>query len=377
VKYYSAGGLSLGENTTTSASGISYLTSDGLGSVSEALNQTGTATGSILYGPYGGVRYSNGTMPTAKGFTGQYADASTGLDYYGARYYDPALGQFTSADTVSDGASGLNRYGYVKGNPETFTDPSGHRLYNGDNGDVAPHKSPRPQGERNNRTREPVKEPLCSILCRSLRLYFPDARTQAVLTYLMQSPLGALFVAFFMYAAQSMTPGYYIRWDDNHPGQAYTNWDGSIQISPSMLPYNQDYDGDYTPGDLFNAATALVHEGVESFFALAYNVRSKASQHLDYVADYFAGKVASQLDPKDPTSWGSYGLTFADWDRIAGPNYTSQGEPVDQPEVTDRVGSIWPRLASIGSAPYPNGMGLSPGMLTAATLGTEECTTCR
>jgi RHS repeat-associated protein len=123
VKYYSAGGLTLGENTASDASGIAYLASDGLGSVTEALNQTGTATGSLLYGPDGGVRYSNGAMPTSKGFTGQYSDASTGLDYYGARYYDPTLGQFTSADTVSDG---LNRYGYVKGNPETATDPTGH-----------------------------------------------------------------------------------------------------------------------------------------------------------------------------------------------------------------------------------------------------------
>ncbi|HEY7343322.1 MAG TPA: RHS repeat-associated core domain-containing protein, partial [Ktedonobacterales bacterium] len=128
VKYYAAGGLSLGLNTTTNGSGISYLVSDGLGSVSEALNQTGTATGGVLYGPYGGVRYSTGTLPTAKGFTGQYSDASTGLDYYGARYYDPQLGQFTSADTVADG---LNRYGYVKGNPETATDPTGHRTDDG------------------------------------------------------------------------------------------------------------------------------------------------------------------------------------------------------------------------------------------------------
>ncbi|HET8905873.1 MAG TPA: hypothetical protein VFN11_02785 [Ktedonobacterales bacterium] len=37
------------------------------------------------------------------------------LDYYCARYYDAALGQLTSADTVS---AGLNRYGYMKGNPE-------------------------------------------------------------------------------------------------------------------------------------------------------------------------------------------------------------------------------------------------------------------
>jgi RHS repeat-associated protein len=142
IKYYSADGLNLGLNTTTSASGISYLADDGLGSVSEALNQTGTATGSVLYGPYGSVRYTSGTMPTAKGFTGQYADAATGLDYYGARYYDPALGQFSSADTVTDG---LNRFGYVKGNPETFSDPSGHRCFTGDGGVCGgPGSSPPP-----------------------------------------------------------------------------------------------------------------------------------------------------------------------------------------------------------------------------------------
>ena len=62
-------------------------------------------------------------MPTDYGFTGQRADSATGLDYYGARYYDPTLGQFTSADTVLDG---LNRYAYVGGNPISHTDPSGH-----------------------------------------------------------------------------------------------------------------------------------------------------------------------------------------------------------------------------------------------------------
>ncbi len=46
-----------------------------------------------------------------------------GLDDYGARYYDSTIGQFTSADTVLDG---LNRYGYVGGNPISRTDPSGH-----------------------------------------------------------------------------------------------------------------------------------------------------------------------------------------------------------------------------------------------------------
>lgn len=66
-----------------------------------ALDANGNPQASTLYDPYGNVRYSSGAMPTDLGFTGQHSDASTtGLDYYNARYYDPTLGQFTSADTT-------------------------------------------------------------------------------------------------------------------------------------------------------------------------------------------------------------------------------------------------------------------------------------
>jgi RHS repeat-associated protein len=99
-----------------------------LGSATVALDGSGTPSASQLYTPYGGTRYGNGTMPTDYGFTGQRADATTGLDYYGARYYDPTVGQFTSADTVMDG---LNRYGYVSDNPISRTDPSGHTAVDG------------------------------------------------------------------------------------------------------------------------------------------------------------------------------------------------------------------------------------------------------
>ncbi len=72
------------------------------------------------------MRFQSGTLPTDQGFTGQRSDATSGLDYYGARYYDPVAGQFTSADTTL--AGGLNRYAYVGGNPESATDPSGHLI---------------------------------------------------------------------------------------------------------------------------------------------------------------------------------------------------------------------------------------------------------
>jgi RHS repeat-associated protein len=124
TKYYpsSGGGLPGAINVGGS---IYYLAADGLGSVSGALDGNGNATASQLFGPYGGVRYSMGSLPTARGFTGQYGDAATGLDYYNARYYDPALGQFASADSDLDG---LNPFAYVHGNPETQGDPTGHCL---------------------------------------------------------------------------------------------------------------------------------------------------------------------------------------------------------------------------------------------------------
>jgi RHS repeat-associated protein len=66
-----------------------------------------------------------GTLGTAKGFTGQYNDSLTGLDYYHARYYDPVVGVFLSADSVQGNMQGVNPYAYVGGNPETDTDPTG------------------------------------------------------------------------------------------------------------------------------------------------------------------------------------------------------------------------------------------------------------
>ncbi len=76
-------------------------------------------------------------------FTGQYSrmdDPSTsahraplkagfGLLYYVARFYDPALGRFSQADSMVPGAGNplaFDRYAYAFGNPLRYVDPSGH-----------------------------------------------------------------------------------------------------------------------------------------------------------------------------------------------------------------------------------------------------------
>ena len=69
--YYYAGSTSI----ALAVNGVfSYLASDALGSTTVAFDASGLPTAATLYAPYGGVRYSNGAMPTDYGFTGQHSN---------------------------------------------------------------------------------------------------------------------------------------------------------------------------------------------------------------------------------------------------------------------------------------------------------------
>ena len=59
--------------------------------------------------------------------------------YYNARWYDPALGRFTQADTLIPGAGNplaWDRYAYVNDNPLRYRDPSGHCVETPDDDDI-------------------------------------------------------------------------------------------------------------------------------------------------------------------------------------------------------------------------------------------------
>jgi RHS repeat-associated protein len=113
---------------------LSYLFADQLGSTSVVANSSGSKTAEVRYKAWGEDRYTSGTVPSGYRYTGQRVDAMLGLYFYGARWYDPSLGRFLSADTIvpsTGDPQAWDRYAYVDNNPVVNVDPTGHMLDQG------------------------------------------------------------------------------------------------------------------------------------------------------------------------------------------------------------------------------------------------------
>jgi RHS repeat-associated protein len=100
----------------------SYLT-DALGSTVALTDSTGASVEQYSYGPYG-ILSSNGNDSNSYTYTGRESDG-LGIDYYRARYYNPATGRFLSEDPLGFDGGFTNLYAYVGDIPTKYTDPSG------------------------------------------------------------------------------------------------------------------------------------------------------------------------------------------------------------------------------------------------------------
>jgi RHS repeat-associated protein len=108
---------------------VYYLHGDHLGSTSLTTDQSGVPVAETRYLPYGEERWTSGGAVSGYTFTGQRAERGFGLMDYRARYYDPKLGRFVSADTVVPNPTNpqlFNRYSYAGNNPLRYDDPDGH-----------------------------------------------------------------------------------------------------------------------------------------------------------------------------------------------------------------------------------------------------------
>jgi len=102
-----------------------HLYRDLLGSPTLAADEAGNTLWFQEFMPYGQVR--DGGAQT-ENYTGKQLEKATGLIYMGARWYDPAVGQFMGIDPVGAVPGDIylfNRYAYANNNPYAFVDPDG------------------------------------------------------------------------------------------------------------------------------------------------------------------------------------------------------------------------------------------------------------
>ncbi len=157
---------------------IRWTVTDHLGTPRMNIRGTGADGGSLAsvtrhdYLPFGeellagvGIRSSSyGYEPPADGvrqkFGSKERDNETGLDYFGARYFAPVQGRFTSVDPLLLSAKTAqpqtwNRYTYTLNNPLVFVDPSGEAPQQANNR-TASSSNGRTRGEADFAIKHPV-----------------------------------------------------------------------------------------------------------------------------------------------------------------------------------------------------------------------------
>lgn len=87
---------------------------------------TGVIAASYEYDPFGNTLKAVGDFAASNPFrfSTKYADAETGLVYYGERYYQPQTGRWLSRDPLGE-AGGPNLYAFVGNSPIGHIDPTG------------------------------------------------------------------------------------------------------------------------------------------------------------------------------------------------------------------------------------------------------------
>jgi RHS repeat-associated protein len=88
----------LNANLTFEPSERFFYHTDGLGSITDLTSSTGTIAQSYLYDSFGQIITVTSGLENPYTYTGRELDDESGLYFYRARYYDPAIGRFINED---------------------------------------------------------------------------------------------------------------------------------------------------------------------------------------------------------------------------------------------------------------------------------------
>jgi RHS repeat-associated protein len=127
ARTFALAGRVLAQATATT---VLNLLADARGSTRATLDAaTNAATASFAYDAGGSpIGFTLGGAPTPVLYAGQYFDATSGLSYNRARWYDPSTRSFTRVDDYRPGAGDAangNLLMYAGGDPVNASDPSG------------------------------------------------------------------------------------------------------------------------------------------------------------------------------------------------------------------------------------------------------------
>jgi RHS repeat-associated protein len=101
-----------------------YYHYNGIGGVTGLTDETAAVVATYDYDSYGNTLSSTGSIPNPYGFSTKEYSNTTGLAYFGFRYYNPQTGRWLSPDPLGM-IDGPNLYAYVNNNPVNWIDPWG------------------------------------------------------------------------------------------------------------------------------------------------------------------------------------------------------------------------------------------------------------
>ncbi|GIW93059.1 MAG: hypothetical protein KatS3mg110_1100 [Pirellulaceae bacterium] len=105
---------------------VLWALGDHLGTVRDLIDSSGNVVNHLRYEAFGRITSeTNAAVDFLFAYTGRGRDEESGLFYYRARYYDPAVGRFISEDPLGFAAGDGNFYRMVKNSPCVTTDPTG------------------------------------------------------------------------------------------------------------------------------------------------------------------------------------------------------------------------------------------------------------
>ncbi|MCC6130101.1 MAG: RHS repeat protein, partial [Acidobacteria bacterium] len=109
----------------STASQVSFLSADALGTIVATNDAAGTVTHSVVFDAWGNTKSEVGTRSHPFTYTGREVGEVASL-FFRARYYAPTTGRFSQEDPVGAAIGAPSLYSYSDSAPTLFRDPTGN-----------------------------------------------------------------------------------------------------------------------------------------------------------------------------------------------------------------------------------------------------------